>query len=262
MINFSAQELKRNYIKWYNDKIEFNNISNNIIRIDLPFKDSSLDNLIIYAIYNNDSKLITLTDDGYTIFNLEQYGIFINMSQERLSILLEYLSEYGVKYNKETREIYLETTEKNFAQNKHRFLQCLIFLNDMRYLSNKEGKNIFLDDVAQKLDDYNISYSRDISLVDSSGMNYHFDFAIKTKQTNNHKFINAITNPNNITIIKSKVTDTLVTKNIKQNECNKFIFILNDMNELINKQNEIFLNHNGIETIKYTEIDKNITLFT
>ncbi|MGT2596638.1 DUF1828 domain-containing protein [Staphylococcus aureus] len=49
--------------------------------------------------------MITLTDDGYTIFDLENNGIWIN-SKKRKKIFEEHLSAYGIKYNDKTDEIF------------------------------------------------------------------------------------------------------------------------------------------------------------
>ncbi len=81
MTTFDAKKLKKEYLDWYNQTLEFSNLSNNVVRIDTPFKDNSLDNLIIYALYDQSRDMITLTDDGYTIFDLENNGISLNKSK-------------------------------------------------------------------------------------------------------------------------------------------------------------------------------------
>ena len=50
---------------------------------------------------------------------------------------------------------------------------------------------------------------------------------ISAKKNQKEKFINAISNPNNSMIIKSKITDAMQAKN-KRHRQNEFIFILND----------------------------------
>ncbi|UXT29720.1 DUF1828 domain-containing protein [Staphylococcus aureus] len=82
MTTFDAEKLKKEYLDWYNQTLEFSNLSNNVVRIDTPFKDNSLDNLIIYALYDQSRDMITLTDDGYNIFDLENNGISLNKSKK------------------------------------------------------------------------------------------------------------------------------------------------------------------------------------
>ncbi len=97
MTTFDAEKLKKEYLDWYNQTLEFSKLSNNVVRIDTPFKDNSLDNLIIYALYDQSRDMITLTDDGYTLFDLENNGISLNKSKKRKKIFEEHLSAYGIK---------------------------------------------------------------------------------------------------------------------------------------------------------------------
>lgn len=91
MTTFDAKKLKKEYLDWYNQILEFSNLSNNSVKIDTPFKDNSLDNLKIYALYDQSRDMITLTDDGYTIFGLENNGVSINKFKKRKKIFEEHL---------------------------------------------------------------------------------------------------------------------------------------------------------------------------
>ncbi|MCJ8084284.1 hypothetical protein MU476_14660, partial [Staphylococcus aureus] len=61
MTTFDAKKLKKEYLDWYNQTLEFSNLSNNVVRIDTPFKDNSLDNLIIYALYDQSRDCLLYT---------------------------------------------------------------------------------------------------------------------------------------------------------------------------------------------------------
>lgn len=87
MTTFDAKKLKKEYLDWYNQILEFSNLSNNSVKIDIPFKDNSLDNLKIYALSDQSRDMITLTDDGYTIFGLENNSVSINKFKKRKKIL-------------------------------------------------------------------------------------------------------------------------------------------------------------------------------
>ncbi len=149
---------------------------------------------------------------------------------------------------------------KNFNKSKHNLLQCLIFVNDMYLLSNPKSQNIFTEDVANKLDEHNIYYGRDLPIIGSSGVVHNFDFFISAKKNQKEKFINAISNPNNSMIIKSKITDAMQAKKIKRHRQNEFIFILNDSKKEINEHNKNLLHENYISTIDYSELDEKIGL--
>ncbi len=158
--------------------------------------------------------MITLTDDGYTIFGLENNGVSINKFKKRKKIFEEHLSAYGIKYNDKTHEIFVQTNFKNFNKSKHNLLQCLIFVNDMYLLSNPKSQNIFTEDVANKLDEHNIYYGRDIPIIGSSGVVHNFDFLLALRKIK-RKIYQCFSNPNNSMIIKSKITDAMQAKNKK-----------------------------------------------
>ncbi|HDA7216191.1 TPA: DUF1829 domain-containing protein, partial [Staphylococcus aureus] len=111
----------------------------------------------------------------------------------------------------------------------------------MYLLSNPKSQNIFTEDVANKLDEHNIYYGRDLPIIGSSGVVHNFDFFISAKKNQKEKFINAISNPNNSMIIKSKITDAMQAKKIKRHRQNEFIFILNDSKKEINEHNKNLL---------------------
>ncbi|HDH2627305.1 TPA: DUF1829 domain-containing protein, partial [Staphylococcus aureus] len=113
---------------------------------------------------------------------------------------------------------------------------------------------------ANKLDEHNIYYGRDIPIIGSSGVVHNFDFFISAKKNQKEKFINVISNPNNSMIIKSKITDAMQAKKIKRHRQNEFIFILNDSKKEINEHNKNLLHENYISTIDYSELDEKIGL--
>ncbi len=88
----------------------------------------------------------------------------------------------------------------------------------MYLLSNPKSQNIFTEDVANKLDEHNIYYGRDIPIIGSSGVVHNFDFFISAKKNQKEKFINVISNPNNSMIIKSKITDAMQAKKNKKTQ--------------------------------------------
>ncbi len=129
----------------------------------------------------------------------------------------------------------------------------------MYLLSNPKSQNIFTEDVANKLDEHNIYYGRDLPIIGSSGVVHNFDFLLALRKIKK-KFINAISNPNNSMIIKSKITDAMQAKKIKRHRQNEFIFILNDSKKEINEHNKNLLHENYISTIDYSELDEKIGL--
>lgn len=67
-------------------KIEFKNLEENLVRIDVPFQDNMNDDIVFYAELDSNTDTIILTDDGYTLFNLESSGLNIKGSKRRKKI--------------------------------------------------------------------------------------------------------------------------------------------------------------------------------
>lgn len=257
----SAKELKNDYIDWYQKNLHFQSLEDNLIRIDSPFKDSSQDNIIIYAEKNPNDSVITLTDDGYTMYNLKVSGVHLSRSKKRMFIFKKNLETYGIRYNSQTEEIYVKTPIEKFGENKHRLLQCLLFLNDMYILSQSNVKNIFTEDVSQVFDDNNIIYSQDIIINGKSGMSHKFEFLIPGVKDKKEKFVKAVSVPNNTTTTKAYLTDVNQAKAVKRDKENEFYFILDDRKKEVNDEVNNILLESDIVPINFTELPNKIELF-
>ncbi|PKE36354.1 hypothetical protein CW670_04150 [Macrococcoides caseolyticum] len=255
-----ADVLKKDYIEWFSKKIEFKNLEENLVRIDVPFQDNMNDDIVFYAELDSNTDTIILTDDGYTLFNLESSGLNIKGSKRRKKIFFDNLSSYGVNFNQKTEEIYTTCKIKEFSEVKHRFLQCLIFVNDMYLLSEGNVKHIFAEDVERVLDNNEIIYTKDLSIIGRSGMTHKFDFLISSTKNKPEKFIKTISSPNNSMVIKALVTDVNQAKLVKREKPNKIIAILNDKEKEISSSSENLLEDSGVSFIKFKDLNKNIDL--
>lgn len=234
----SAKELSSAYITWLTENIEFNNLEENVVRIDTPFYDRHSDSLILYALIEKESGPLVLTDGGYTMDDLEGDGIFINRSQRKKVVLLETLNSYGVKLNEETNALYINSAKNIFPQDKHRLLQAMLFVNDMFLTSKQNTKNFFLEDVAGYLEENNIRAVTGASFVGSSGMNHKFEFSIAGIKDIPDKLIKVLSSPKNDTYAKALVTDVIQTRTAIKKPTLFYTFI----NDTENEANETTLN--------------------
>lgn len=67
--------------------INFTDISANIVKIDVPFLNSFNDEMVIYAVNDPNTGSITLTDDGWTINNLESHSVYLKHSKKSLKLV-------------------------------------------------------------------------------------------------------------------------------------------------------------------------------
>lgn len=208
----SAKELASTYIQWLTENIEFNDIEENVVRIDTPFYDRHNDSLILYAMKRTPSGPLVLTDSGYTLDDLEADGIFINRSKRKKAVLFESLNSYGIKLHEDTNELYINTSKSDFPQDKHRLLQAMLFVNDMFLTSKPNAKSFFLEDVEEYLVQNNIRAMKGASFVGSSGMIHKFEFSIAGIKDIPDKLIKILSSPKNSTYAKALVTDVEQTR--------------------------------------------------
>lgn len=255
-----AKDLKHEYLSWYNNNLEFESLNENLIRINSPFKDQSSDDVVIYVVNNPNDSTVTLTDDGFTIYQLELSGVDIQRSKNRRFVFEKNLETYGVSYNQTTDELYIKAPIEKFSESKHRLLQCLLFVNDMYMLSKPNIKNIFTEDVSEIFDKNDIIYTQDIIINGHSGMSHKFEFIIPSKKNSKEKFVKTVSTPNNPMNVKAFVTDVNQAKAVKRDKANAFYFILDDRKKSVNVEVNNLLIESDITPINFSDLQKNIDL--
>lgn len=213
MIN--AEELRKKHIEWYNENISFENISNNVVSIDVPFLDNFSDEIEMYAIEQSDGK-IRLTDDGWTIDNLLSKGVDINRSIKRKKLLLHQLKGYGILLDDD--ELTTTVDIDNFAEAKNRLLQAILFVNDMFMLAKNTTQHIFVEDVGNFLLKNNIRATANIAFYGESGMTFKFDYLISGIKDIPTRLIKTLSVPNNSVYAKAILTDITEARKIRNDE--------------------------------------------
>lgn len=177
------------YIDWLRSNIKLNNIEE-YTEITTPFLDRHNDHIQIYVKQNRDT--FTLTDDGYTIGDLEISGCKIN-SERREEILRYIINGFGIKLEKD--ELIVEASRYNFAQKQHLLIQAIISINDMFMLSQSRVMGIFFEDVETFLEENEIRYTPNVQFLGKSGFSHNIHFVIPASKTSPERFIKAINNP-------------------------------------------------------------------
>lgn len=100
------------------NSIKFTDVSAGIVKINTPFLDSFNDGIAIYAIDDSETGSITLTDDGWTIDNLESRGIYLSVFDRKQ------LEKYGVTENNGALQI--TTTLEDFPVSEYKLLHVML----------------------------------------------------------------------------------------------------------------------------------------
>jgi len=178
------------YTSWLRDKTSLRKINNQWVEITTPFLDRHNDYLQIYA-KSEDGEYV-LTDDGYTIQDLEQSGCLLE-SQKRKSLLKLTLNGFGVKLDGDTLSI--NASDSNFAIRKHNLVQAMLSVNDLFYLAEPYVTGLFLENVVSWLDQNEIRYSPRVKFSGKTGYDYLFDFVIPKSRIQPERIIKTINRP-------------------------------------------------------------------
>ena len=186
------KDFKKIYINWLNENIEQYKISDTVYRLTLPFLDRNNDCIELFIKLLDDGRYY-ITDDSETIneLKLSQFDIFTGT--RRREIFDSILAAHGVSFSKND-ELYITCSRDSLAQSKHMLSQCIIKVSDMFYLSRKNVKSIFIEDVQNFLDINNIRYIENVSFSGKSKLMSNYDFGIGKSNVAPERIIKVINN--------------------------------------------------------------------
>lgn len=127
------------YRVWLKDKTTLREVNGSWVEITTPFLDRHNDALQIYA--RADSGGYVLTDDSYTVHDLEASGCNLN-TEKRKDLLKMTLNGFGVRMNNEALEVH--ASPDSFPACKHNLIQAILAVNDLFYLASPIVESLFL----------------------------------------------------------------------------------------------------------------------
>src|SRR5258707_1578607 len=187
------QKLLDDYLAWLKDKTILRQIDD-WVEITTPYLDRHNDYVQIYAKKSNGS--FTLTDDGYTIDDLEQSGCKLD-SRKRQDLLKMTLNGFGVQAHGSALEVH--ASPDNFALRKHNLVQAILAVNDMFYLAVPMVANLFYEDVVAWLDLHDVRYTPKVKFTGLSGYDHLFDFVVPKSRLAPERILRAINRPSRAT---------------------------------------------------------------
>lgn len=192
-------KLKERYLAWLRDEISIREIDE-WLEVTSPFLDRHNDYMQIY-IKRDDSGYL-LTDDGYTINDLEMCGCNLD-SPRRQSLLAMTLRGFGVQHNEQTKELFVSAASENFALRKHSLLQAMLAVNDLFYLASPHVRSFFLEDVESWLEASSIRFTPRVKFTGRTGYDHHFDFVIPKSRHEPERVLLSINHPDRGSVERS-----------------------------------------------------------
>ena len=158
--------------------------------ITTPYLDRHNDSLQIYA--QRDGDRFVLTDDGFTISDLEMSGCSLD-SPKRQELLRTALNGFGVRHVDGALEVRAGITD--FARKKHDLIQAMLATNDLFYLASPTIASLFYEDVVGWLDDADVRYTPEVKFTGTSGYDHRFDFVIPRSRIEPERVLRVINRP-------------------------------------------------------------------
>ncbi len=244
-------KLMDNYLKWLKNETTIER-KDGYHTITLPYTDNNNDYMQIYSTISGDK--ITLSDDGYTLSNLQIAGI--SLSARRMESIQRICNNFSVKLRDD--EIYSETSIEEFSQNLHLFIQAMMKIDDMYLTSTGRALSYFLDDIISYFDNNEIYYTQDIKVSGKSGLIHSYDFSFQKNKFHNQRFCVAMNNANRNNAERSLFAwdDTKLSRND-----NSELIVLINSNNKIEKNVLNMFNAYDIKTILWGDIQNNIEIF-
>lgn len=181
-----CERLIGGYLHWLKEGLRISELETSC-QIATPFLDRHNDEIEIYVERSNGG--ILLTDDGYTISDLESTGMNFK-TPHRQAHLQAVLNGFGVR--QKDGELQTTATEKDFPQKKHNFVQAILAVNDMFVMAEAHVLSLFKEDVAAFLEQREIPVFPEFKLAGKSGFDHHFDFGLPRTRAHPQRIIQAI----------------------------------------------------------------------
>lgn len=185
------EKLLSDYRAWLKDKTTLREVAGSWVEITTPYLDRHNDALQIYARSENGGYV--LTDDSYTVHDLEASGCHLN-TEKRKDLLNMTLNGFGVRMNNEALEVH--ASPENFPARKHNLIQAILAVNDLFYLASPIVESLFFEDVVEWLEAHDIRYTPKVKFTGTSGFDHLFDFVIpKSPRKQPERIVQAINRP-------------------------------------------------------------------
>lgn len=219
------QALLDQYMAWLKDKTTLRQVAD-WIEITTPYLDRHNDYLQIYATRRNHGYI--LTDDGYTIDDLEQSGCKLETTK-RQDLLTMTLNGFGVRLNETALEIH--ASADNFALRKHSLIQAMLAVNDMFYLATPTVASVFYEDVVSWLDICEVRYTPKVKFTGRTGYDHLFDFVIPKSRRQPERLLRTINRPDR-DAAQAVVLAWIDTKEVRPRDSQAYA-LLNDSEQTV-----------------------------
>lgn len=248
------ETVRNEYIKWLKDNTKFTNVLNDAIEISSPFIDVLSENIKLYI--EPHGKKFKVTDDGYTIWNLESVGTSIRKGSQRFFMLQSIVDRFNISYDQDNKEIFIFAEQKELGHAIHSLLQGTLTISDLLMIDRKTVKNLFVEEVSKYFDENKEIFDPfpDIEIQGKSKLTHRFDFLMNVKDKEK-KLVRLVNHLDQVQLERILLSwqDTSQQRIRRYKENLGMVVLVNDKNKPIsNKFDEAFRQYD-IDPIEFSD---------
>ncbi len=187
-----AERLVSQYSTWVRDRTTLRKVGD-VAETTTPFFDRHNDAVQIYL--QRSGPGLVLTDDGYTIHDLEDSEC--ELTANRQQMLTAALNGFGVR--REDDVLTVHASFDTFAQRQHNLVQAILAVHDLFYTSEATVANLFTEDVADWLASNEVRFTPGAKLNGKSGLDQRFDFVIPKSAVASERLVQTLNHANRAT---------------------------------------------------------------
>ena len=239
------QEMMDGYVSWLREKTSLREIGD-WVEITTPMLDLHNDYLQIYVQRENGHFI--LTDDGYTLRDLERSGCKLD-SPKRQELLRTTLNGFGIQQNNDS--LVVRATEENFPLKKHSLLQAMLGVNDLFYLATPHTASLFYEDVVSWMTSSDIRFVEQARFTGKTGYDHMFEFVIPRSRNSPERIVKPINRPDKGSAM-DMVFAWLDTRDTRPPEARAYA-LLNDVEQVVRPDvTDAFLSYD-VKAVKWSE---------
>lgn len=219
------------------------------VEITTPFLDRHNDYIQIYARRRDDRW--ELTDDGYTLLDLESSGCDVT-TKKRSQLLNLTLRRLGVQ--REGYVLSVRAGRDDFPQKKHDLVQAMLAVGDLFHTASATVRSLFLEEVSEWLQSHGIRHTESVKFAGATGYDHHFDFVIPGGRDVPERVLQTINRPDRARI-ERLILAWQDTRDVRPSD-SEAVAVLNDVGQSVPTQSIDALSNYDIRPVLWSERDE------
>lgn len=181
----TAKQVKHDYRDWFTSQHEFRDLSNDMIEVQTPYIDAFGDNIsLIIKPYEN---RFIVTDQGYTIWNIEAHGINASRKNSTRKRLVDSIIRFENVSLNENEEIIKVASINQLSQSIYDVSQAVLKITNLALSNRRNVLSAFYDEVAEYFKEQQhkqFEFQKGLFMLGTSNISYKVDYTFITKGKN------------------------------------------------------------------------------